>query len=299
MKLSPRAIIILETLLQYPEGVTREKINETLKDNGEEPVERRRLFKFFSSFRENRGISIAKEHLGNNHYRYRLADANPVQTGFTAQVVANILESDFLQTFRNLGARIQPFAQPKGSNFLGPIGEAMQNNNLLRVTYQKFSDTAPYTCILAPHALKAFEGRWYLFAVKWMIEDEIKTHPLGAKGLGLQSFALDRMLNVTSIHKRFNLLDDFDAETFFQPFFGVYCHMGEKPSKILVHAGEDDAHYIRTLPIHHSQKETAPNEFTLKLVPTKDFEIYMLRFPDTTWEVVKETRGRKPKAKEA
>ncbi len=299
MKLSNRARLILETLLLNPEGVSRDQINEVLQKNGEEPVERRRLFKYFTAFRTKHNLNIAVDHLGGTSFRYRLNDNTGRPRGLSALMASTMLEVEFLQTYRDLGARIQPYARPHGSNFLLPIGEAMSKNKLIRVTYQKFSDIEPYDCILAPHALKIFEGRWYLFAVKWMSESEIKSMPLGYKGYGLQSFALDRMLNVSMTRRRLELLKGFDAETFFEPFFGVYCHMGDKPKKILVHASEEDAHYIRTLPIHHSQKEVEHNEFTLKLVPARDFEIYMRRFPDTTWEVVKETRGRKPKANEA
>ena len=157
---------------------------------------------------------------------------------------------------------------------------------LLRVTYPKFDDVAPYDCILAPHALKAFEGRWYLFAVKWMSEDDVKQQPLGYKGIGLQTFALDRMKAVSITPLRCKLLKGFDADVFFKPYFGVFCPAGEQPKRIVVHASEKDAHYIRTLPIHHTQKELEHNVFEVTLFPALDFEIYMRRYPETTWEVV-------------
>lgn len=299
MRLSPRSILILETLLRYPKGVTRDFINEILENNGEKPVDdRRRLFKYFDAFRDSLKIIIDHDKLPGNNYSYRLSDGNNAP-GYSKEAVSKVLEQHFLREYSDLGPRIQPVFIPRGSIFLRSIGDAMRTKHLLRVTYKKFNDIEPYDCVLSPHALKAFEGRWYLFAVKWMSEDEVKDKPLGYKGYGLQSFALDRMQNVSMMRQRFKLLKGFDAGTFFLPFFGVYCHMGDKPSRILVHASEDDAHYIRTLPIHHSQKETKHNEFELKLVPAKDFEIYMRRFPDTTWEVAEETGECKTKPNEA
>ena len=287
MKLTNTHRLILEMLLHHPEGIRREDINEVLKREGERVLDdRRRLYKYLDSFRKSLGLNIATVHLGATDFKYRLCDTEGMPTGFAEQMVTNILENDFLQTFKDLGSRIQAVRIPRGSNFLKTIGLAMRNKRLLRVTYQKFDDVEPYDCILAPHALKAFEGRWYLFAVKWMSEDDVKQQPLGCKGIGLQTFALDRMLSVSITPLRCKLLKDFDADEFFKPYFGVFCPAGEQPKRIVVHASESDAHYIRTLPIHHTQKELEHNVFEVTLVPALDFDIYMRRYPETTWEVV-------------
>lgn len=298
MKLSDRQKLILRALLDNPKGITPKQLNEILESKGEPAFDHRKLFKYLKSFRNTWGINIVNERMRGTEFIYKFADTDKVPAGFTMQYATHLLEGDFMNTYRDLGARIQPIVIPRGGNYLHPIGDAMRDNRLLQITYKKFKDVKSYDCILAPHALKAFEGRWYLLAVKWMNEDEIKEKPMGYKGYGLQTFALDRVQALSMMRQRFKLLKDFNAETFFKPFFGVYCHMGDKPKKILIHASEDDAHYIRTLPIHHSQKEVKRNEFTLKLVPARDFEIYMRRFPDTTWEVAEETRGRRTKANE-
>ena len=130
----------------------------------------------------------------------------------------------------------------------------------------------------------------YLFAVKWLKFSDVKQQPLGCKGIGLQTFALDRMLSVSITSLRCKLLKDFDADEFFKPYFGVFCPAGEQPKRIVVHASESDAHYIRTLPIHHTQKELEHNVFEVTLVPALDFEIYMRRYLTTTWEVQNEER---------
>lgn len=287
MKLTNTHRLILEMLLHHSEGIRREDINEVLKREGERVLDdRRRLYKYLDSFRKSLGLNIATVHLGATDFKYRLCDTKGMPTGFAEQMVTNILENDFLQTFKDLGSRIQPLRIPRGTEFLRSIGDAMHVNHLLRVTYQKFDDVEPYDCILAPHALKAFEGRWYLFAVKWFKFSDVKQQPLGYKGVGLQTFALDRMKLVSVSNRRFKLLKGFDAEEFFKPYFGVYCPADEQPKKIVVHASEKDAHYIRTLPIHHTQKELEHNVFEVTLVPALDFEIYMRRYPETTWEVV-------------
>ena len=47
----------------------------------------------------------------------------------------------------------------------------------------------------------------------------------------------------------------------------------------------DGAKFTATLPLHYTQKETEPGVFTLEMCVTKDFEIYMRRYENTTWEV--------------
>ena len=292
MSISNSVKLILEALLQHPNGITRDEINDTLSGAGEQPVDRRRLHKIFERFHKSFGVKVDNERVKGFVFRYRFADAGNMRA-FSDQLASNYLENNFLKTFRNLGARVQPTYIPIGGAFLRTIGDAMSKNHLLHVTYQKFSDVEPYDCILAPYVLKAFEGRWYLLAVKWMDVKDMAAQPLGYKGYGLQTFALDRMLEARELQRHFKMLEDFDAKEFFKPYFGVCCERGAKPVRIRVRASEQDAHYIRTLPIHHSQREKKGNIFELKLVPAKDFDIYMRRYPDTTWEVAEEKRGRK------
>lgn len=293
MDLEKRARLILELMAHYPEGVTRERINSYLTASGEKPVDRRRLFKYFKYFEKAFDIDIVKERDHGVVFRYHFDDREYMPFGFSEQLMASALEDNFMKTFRNLGPRFQAPSIYFGGGYLRTIGEAMNRNWLLRVTYQKFSDVEPYDCILAPHVLKAYEGRWYLFALKWNMGDSFTDNPLGSEGIGLKTFALDRMLKVDVINVTFNLMKDFDATTFFKPYFGVCCDRDAKPVKIRIYASEGDAHYIRTLPLHHTQKEIKKNIFEVTLVPAKDFDIYMRRYPDTTWEVVTDKRGRK------
>ena len=293
MDLEKRARLILELMARYPKGVTREEINNYLTIGGEKPIDRRRLFKYFQYFQKAFDIDIVKEHDHGWVFRYHFDAREYMPFGFSEQLVTSALEDEFMKTFRNLGPRFQAPSIYFGSGYLRVIGEAMSRNMLLHVTYQKFSDEEPYDCILAPHVLKAYEGRWYLFALKWNMGDSITDNPLGSEGIGLKTFALDRMLKVDVMNKVFSLMSGFDAATFFKPYFGVCCEMGAKTAKIRIYASESDAHYIRTLPLHHTQKEIKKNIFEVTLVPAKDFGIYMRRYPDTTWEVVTDKRGRK------
>lgn len=276
---------IFDILVKHPEGITREAVNWQLEDVGAKPLTRRQFAKAVELLRNTFHVSIESTRIGGLEFSYRLANADNPRQRTVSMLVDNLMENTFLEEFRSLGHRVQPVVIPRGHEFLRSIGRAMKKNLLLRCKYQKFTDEEPYDCILAPYVLKAYEGRWYLFAMKWGSMEEVAEHPMGTRGLGLQAFALDRMLLAKPTKETFKMYEGFSAAKYFKPFFGVFCSADQKPVMITVTASEDDAHYIRTLPLHHTQKEVSPGVFTLKMCVTKDFEIYMHRFENTTWRV--------------
>lgn len=283
--MTKEALHIFEILKNHPNGINRDEVNTLLEEGGFKPVTRKRFAKNLDALRRELRIVIDADRVKGLEFKYTLVETDNSGVGMATVLVTNLVENTFLEEYHSLGNRIQPVVIPRGHEYLRAIGNAMKRNVLMRCVYQKFSDTQPYECILAPYVLKAFEGRWYIFALKWNTMDEVDEYPLGTRGVGLQSFALDRMQSMVLTKVKFKLYKGFNAVKYFKPFFGVYCDMEPKPVKIVIRAGEDDAHYIRTLPLHYTQKETEPGVFTLEMCVTKDFEIYMRRYPDTTWEV--------------
>ena len=75
-------------------------------------------------------------------------------------------------------------------------------------------------------------------------------------------------------------LKDFDATEYFSTKFGVVIGYDVKPERIVIRANEDHKHYLKTLPLHHSQRliedygEYA--DFELYLSPTYDFVMKLL-----------------------
>ena len=286
--MTTEALHIFEILVQHPDGITRDEVNRQLIEDGAEPVERKPFAKAIEMIRKEARVTVEATRIGGLEFSYRVPEPRNSLSRTASVLAANIEENKFLEECRFLGNRIQPVVILRGREFLRPIGKAMRKNCLMRCRYQKFSDVEPYDCLLAPYILKAYEGRWYLFALKWNSMDEVDEHPMGTRGLGLQAFALDRMLSAEQTAVPFELYDGFSASKYFKPYFGVFCDMEPKPVKIIIRAGENDAHYIRTLPLHYTQKEKKPGVFTLEMCVTKDFELYMRRYENTTWEVEEE-----------
>ena len=151
---------------------------------------------------------------------------------------------------------------PAGKHFLNPIIGAMKQNRKLVLTYRKFGQEEPYTITVEPYAIKVFKQRWYLLAKNYK-----RSLPT--------IYAMDRMLNVQETDELFEFPEDFSTEHFFKDFYGVLCHADEEVERIVIRAYPPLTHYLRTLPLHHSQKElqSTPEyaDFEFYLHPTFDF----------------------------
>ena len=151
---------------------------------------------------------------------------------------------------------------PAGKQFLNPIIGAMKQNRKLLLTYRKFGQEEPYTITVEPYAIKVFKQRWYLLAKNYK-----RSLPT--------IYAMDRILNVQETDELFEFPEDFSIERFFKDFYGVLCHADEEVERIVIRAYPPLTHYLRTLPLHHSQKElqSTPEyaDFEFYLHPTFDF----------------------------
>ena len=175
----------------------------------------------------------------------------------------------FLQEYKDLGDLIQPEQIETGACFLQMIGQALRDKRKLSITYQKFIDEAPYHAIVHPYLLKADKGRWYIFAHKEGSEHQEY----------VQCFALDRTKRLEVIPDTFVPNPEVDMVEYFRDCYGVWHDYESYPVRdITISCTEKVAHYLRTLPLHHSQREDAYREgpdariiFHYHISPSPDF----------------------------
>ena len=100
----------------------------------------------------------------------------------------------------------------------------------------------------------------------------------------LKVYALDRILDIDIEFESFTLPADFDAESFFSSCFGIIVS-DEDPQTIKLKVDAFQSNYLRSLPLHPSQKETERTEeysvFTYFLRPTFDFVQELLTLRET------------------
>ncbi|MCF0209893.1 MAG: WYL domain-containing protein [Bacteroidales bacterium] len=153
----------------------------------------------------------------------------------------------------------------KGLKLLNPLYNHIAHKQTLRIMYQPFSADSPTEFILFPYLLKEFRNRWFLFGSR-------------AENLLLFNLALDRIVSVEPIDVPFRENPDFDSEHFFDDVIGVTKNIRNKPRKILFWATKEQSKYIKTKPLHPSQKLKSENAedgsciFQIKVVI--NFEMY-------------------------
>ena len=201
---------------------------------------------------------------------YRIANPEQLQMNNLANdLLASMQNYLFLDEYRDLGAAIQPEEILNGLQYLRPIGEAIRRRQKLHIAYQKFTDTEPYEAILHPYCLKASLGRWYLLAIK-----EGSKQPI-------QTFALDRILVLQPMQVRYPVNRTIRPATYFRDCFGIWHDFEKYPVQdITIEVSPKVAHYLRTLPLHHSQREISDCRFQYHISPSPDFLGELLRWGD-------------------
>jgi predicted DNA-binding transcriptional regulator YafY len=145
---------------------------------------------------------------------------------------------------------------------------AIQNKLEVQFTHEKFWESTHEKKIrtVFPLALKEARNRWYL----------VSQDPNDNK---FKSFSLDRITNLEIGHEKFEYPTDFNPEEKFEHAFGIITD-GTKPVKIKLWFSHAQADYIKSLPLHLSQKVVSENEneciMELYLSPTYDFVMELL-----------------------
>lgn len=249
------------------EGLTLAELNERIKQKskGKESLSRSSLTRRRKEIERFFGIVVASP--DKKHYHIM----NPEQLNLDSianDLLASVQEYLFLDEYRDLGSLIQPSEIRNGMEYLHTIGDALRHKNKLRIRYQKFTDHQPYDAIVHPYCLKASLGRWYVVGYK-----EENKHDSD-----VQSFALDRAQNITKLNETFELNDSFNPDTYFKDSFGVWVNKDAYPVRdITIAVSSNVASYLRTLPLHHSQRELSEAHpdgrtlFTFHISLTPDF----------------------------
>ena len=157
---------------------------------------------------------------------------------------------------------------PAGEQYLDIIIRAIKTNHRLRMGYKKF-EAEGYEKVVCPYALKLFRQRWYLLALN--DEDHMRI------------YALDRVTMMEPTNETFEMPANFSVQDYFSEYFGVLTT--DTPlTHVILRAHKWMPNYLRTLPLHHSQREleSTPDytDFSYDIRPTSDFLGELLRHSD-------------------
>ncbi|MGB8375623.1 MAG: WYL domain-containing protein [Salegentibacter sp.] len=137
--------------------------------------------------------------------------------------------------------------------------------------YRKYYDDSISKRRVQPLAIKEARYRWYLLC-KDTKDGETK------------SFGLDRLSSLEITGRSFDAIPDYDPESDYEYSFGIINGTAEKPETIELSFTPREGRYVKSLPLHHSQKLLLEDEketiFSYELSPTYDFKMEVLSYGD-------------------
>ena len=182
--------------------------------------------------------------------------------------------NDTLLDNKSLSDRILLEDIPSSQTFLATILQAMREGKVLEITHKGFSNDEEKIFTLKPYCVKLFKQRWYVVGKN----NYSKDYPI-------RIYALDRIISIVLTDKTFKYPNDFNPKDYFKGFIGVIRDFDTDVEDIRLMVDASQANYLRSLPLHPSQKEMEQNDeysiFTLRVRPTYDFIQELLRNGDT------------------
>ena len=149
---------------------------------------------------------------------------------------------------------------PSGREWLEPILKALQDNIQIELGYENFFGVK-FTGIVSPLCVKLFKRRWYVLC---QVKENRK-----------RIFSLDRVKSLIVTDKKFIYPKDFVPADYFRDVFGIVAGAGGTVENIVIRTYDELPGYLRSLPMHHSQREIESNkdytDFSLRLRPSFDF----------------------------
>jgi predicted DNA-binding transcriptional regulator YafY len=151
------------------------------------------------------------------------------------------------------------------------IYRAIKNKLVLEIWYQSFKAKRPGKILFHPYLLKEYRNRWFVIGTK-------------AGEQAIINLALDRIKDI-DIDKEtaYYQNPDFDQANFYKDVIGVTVTR-MRPVNVHLLFDNQNAPYVLTKPLHHSQKVIAENEngveISIKVKLNFELEREILGFGD-------------------
>lgn len=262
-----RYVWLLNTLMQRKKLTYKEICNLWDKSslNDGKPLALRTFHQHREAIAELFGVEILCD---TESYKYYIDAPEELKNDaarqwlFNSFAIANTIEAG-----RNMKDRILFEEIPSGAEYAQIVVDAMQQNKTLFVDYKPFNGEK-MELYLQPFAMRVYNQRWYVVG---------RFKESGA----IRNFALDRVIRMEITNEEFTLPEDFDAKEYYSHTVGIYVNEGLKPQRVVLRTFGVSTEYMRTLPLHSSQREIASNgdEYS-------DFEYYLNLTPELTGKLL-------------
>jgi predicted DNA-binding transcriptional regulator YafY len=142
--------------------------------------------------------------------------------------------------------------RPAGTDNMYGLLHAIKNSLQIKFLYRKYWNEEVSTRTVEPYLLKEFRNRWYVITFE-------------SKGNVIKTFALDRISELEITTKKFDKNEKIVIDDMFQHSFGIITGDGQLPEYIVLSFDTFQGKYIKSLPLHISQKVLIDNEDELRI----------------------------------
>ena len=255
---------LVDTIYRH-KFISFERINELwLENDMSEGLEipKRTFHTWIHEVEEMFGLVIMCERKGGYNY-YIENDEEIRQGGLRNWLLNTISTGNLLMENRQLKDRILLEEVPSVKDHLSPILDAMKADKTLLITYQSYWRDESSTFELEPYCVKLFKQRWYLVGHSPYYNQ-------------IRVYALDRIQDLETLEKKFKMPKKFIPKAFFEDYYGIIANDNAKVETVRLKVSASQSNYLRSLPLHPSQKEVEKGEgysiFELRLCPEFDFQ---------------------------
>lgn len=179
-----------------------------------------------------------------------------------------------------LSGRVSVEEIPSGQKYLTAIMQAMEDGKELEIAYGKYTSDSSETLHVQPFAVKEHEKRWYLVA---FCHERAGADRRNDDINAWRVYGLDRITSLQVTDVSFRMPKDFDVDGIFSQSYGIYFpKAGQKPVTIRFKVTDEEARYLRDLPIHRSQVEENAAKgdgriFRIRVIPNRNLTMEFCR----------------------
>ncbi len=157
-----------------------------------------------------------------------------------------------------------------GIGWLDILYKSIVAETTVQLSYKSFKARQASDIIFYPYLLKEYRNRWFVLGMK-------------KQGKEINTFALDRILAIEHLPgEPYREQKNFDPHAYFQHIVGVTRNLAEQPTLVIFWANHFHAPYIKTKPIHHSQKVVEElktgTHFSIEVIPNYELERELMGF---------------------
>ena len=269
-----RYVWLMDILRRY-KRLTFQEINELWQESGLGYGEELPLKTFHNHKKAIKDIfDVYIECDRKDGYRYYIDEPERIEgNNLRSWLISSYATLNQIQADNKLEDRIIFEEIPSGQTWLTCIADAMRRNHVLSITHQGFGKPEPSTFDIEPYFLKVVKRRWYVVARSPYYSERNKEQGVKPSDVYLV-YALDRISDIQDTGRTFKMKKNFDVHSYFEGCCGIITS-NESSQKIVLRAYNGFADYLRTLPLHESQREIGSDDestlFEYHLKPTFDF----------------------------